>query len=597
MTRSAVFATAGHVDHGKSALVRALTGIEPDRWDEERRRGMTLDLGFAWTTLAEQVDVAFVDVPGHERYVPTMLAGAGSVAGVLFVVAADEGWAAQSAEHLEGLRALGVRDGLLVITKSDLMDPELAEAEARERLDEAGFVGIRSVAVSALTGAGLDGLRTEMLALAHRLPEPDPEGDVRLWLDRSFSISGAGTVVTGTLTDGTLRVDDELELRGLQDAEPRQVRVRGLQTAGQERESVSGASRVAVNLRNVAPHEAPRGSQLLSPGAFLRPEVMDVRVDTPGQRLPAACVVHIGTASLQARLRPLDAQHVRLTFDVPLPVRIGDRMVLRDPGQHVVLGAAVVLDPDPPALRRRGAATQRAAALAQYSSTPDGAALLADKRLVRIDVLRTMGCTALPAAIDGWCLDPSYRKGLESQLADLVAADAQVRADSRGVSLGAAQRQLDLPSRAVLLELLTDGLTVRDGHIVGEHHAVMSPASSAAMQRFTAEVAGKPFYSPEAPRLRELGLDPSTLAVLCRHGELVDLGRGTYLTPDAIDEAVAVLSALDGAFSLGEARIALGTTRRIAVPLMEHLQRTGRTRRMDGDKHAIRPPSTEGETR
>ncbi|HEY1973382.1 MAG TPA: GTP-binding protein, partial [Pseudonocardia sp.] len=224
-----VIATAGHVDHGKSTLLRALTGMEPDRWAEERRRGMTIGLGFVWTRLPGGRTVAFVDVPGHERFVDTMLAGVGPVPAVLFVVAADEGWMPQSEEHLDALDALGTRHGLLVITRSDRLDPELALTEASERLAGSSLAGLDAVCVSATTGAGMDRLRSGLATLLDRMPKPDPDADVRLWVDRAFTIRGAGTVVTGTLAAGRLRVDDQLVL------EPggRPVRVRGLQSLGQ----------------------------------------------------------------------------------------------------------------------------------------------------------------------------------------------------------------------------------------------------------------------------------------------------------------------------------------------------------------------------
>lgn len=593
MGESHVFATAGHVDHGKSALIRALTGIEPDRWEEERRRGMTLDLGFAWMRLDDDVSVAFVDVPGHERYVPTMLAGAGPVAGVLFVVAADEGWSAQSTEHLQGLQALGVSDGILVITKSDLLEPELAEAESREHLVGAGLGSIPSVAVSARTGAGLDDLRREMRALARRLPSPNPRGDVRLWLDRAFSISGAGTVVTGTLTDGTLRAGDELDLSSVRGADPKRVRIRGLQSAGQDRDTVSGATRVAVNLRGIRPDEAPRGSQLLSPDRFLRPTTFDallvVGAEHTAERLPDSCTVHLGSASLQARVRRLGPDHLRLSVAAPVPVRIGDRLVLRDPGQHAVLGAAIVLDPAAPPLVRRGAAKARGRALASYSATPNARMILKDKGLMPADDLVRMGCLDVPPASNGWCLDPAYRASLTERLIAMVDEDVASDPDSRGVSFGAARRRLGLPDHGVLAGLLAriPQLGVHNGHVVSERHAAMSAQSAAALTRFIAEVRDNPFHSPEAQRLSELALDRTTLAVLCRHGALVELARGIYLTPDAVNEAAARLAGIPQPFTLGEGRAALGTTRRIAVPLMEYLNRIGRTRRVDGDKHAV----------
>src|SRR4051794_38306638 len=202
-----VVATAGHVDHGKSTLVRALTGMEPDRWAEERRRGMTIDLGFAWTTLASGATLAFVDVPGHERFVPTMLAGVGPVPAAMIVVAADEGWMPQSAEHLAALDALGVRHGLLVVSRADLADPRPVLRRAAEEIAGTSLGAVEAVAVSAVTGVGLDELRGALGRLVGGLPAP-AGGPVRLWIDRAFTIKGAGTVVTGTLGAGELRTGD-----------------------------------------------------------------------------------------------------------------------------------------------------------------------------------------------------------------------------------------------------------------------------------------------------------------------------------------------------------------------------------------------------
>jgi selenocysteine-specific elongation factor len=280
-----VVATAGHVDHGKSTLVRALTGMEPDRWAEEHRRGMTIDLGFAWTALPSGQQVAFVDVPGHERFVANMLAGVGGVPAVLFVVAADEGWMPQSAEHLDALDALGVREGVLAVTRSDLADPAPALARATKEIAGTSLGAVQSVAVSGRTGAGLAGLRAALDRLVGRLPASDGAADVRLWIDRAFTVRGAGTVVTGTLGAGLLRVGDELLLAPAM----RAVRVRGLQTLGQPVEEVTGVSRVAVNLRGVSTGDLRRGDALLTPGRWLTCGEVDVRLrgDLAGD-VPAA---------------------------------------------------------------------------------------------------------------------------------------------------------------------------------------------------------------------------------------------------------------------------------------------------------------------
>ncbi|HET6211527.1 MAG TPA: selenocysteine-specific translation elongation factor, partial [Micromonosporaceae bacterium] len=359
-----VVATAGHVDHGKSTLLRALTGMEPDRWAQERERGMTIDLGYVWATLPSGAPLAFVDVPGHERFVPNMLAGVGPVPAVLFVVAADEGWMPQSAEHLAALDALGVRHGLLVVTRADLGDAALAAAEAREYLRGTSLADIEAVCVSAVTGAGLGDLWAALDRLVAALPAPDPAAPLRLWVDRVFVIRGSGTVVTGTLGAGTIRVGDELQVGA------DRVRVRGLQALQRRCEEVSPVARVAVNLRGAPRAGLRRGSALLTPDRWQLTDVLDAWLDLPpGEDAvpPAASTLHIGSARVPARMRllgPPDGSRlaVRLSLGSPLPLHIGDRALLRDASQTRgtrVLGRVTALDVRPPALRRRGASAGR----------------------------------------------------------------------------------------------------------------------------------------------------------------------------------------------------------------------------------------------
>ena len=356
----AVVATAGHVDHGKSALVRAITGTDPDRLPEERRRGMTIELGHVWAEVDGQ-RVAVVDVPGHDRLVGTTLAGLGPVAGVLLVVAADEGWRPQTEEHVAAVRALGLHDLALVITRADLADPAAATAEALARLAAHGITPVAVAAASARTGAGLDDVRAALATLARRAPVGDPRAPVRLWVDRSFTVTGAGTVVTGTLPTGTVARGGTLLL----DGEP--VRVRALQVHGDQVGSAAGPTRLAVNLRAVPTAAVPRGSALVSPGWPPATRLVDVLLHRLGERMPTHATLHVGTASVAVRVRPLGADHARLTLEgggAALPLVVGDRVVLRDPGAHEVLAGATVLDGAPPALTRRGDAVRRAAALA-----------------------------------------------------------------------------------------------------------------------------------------------------------------------------------------------------------------------------------------
>lgn len=446
-----VIATAGHVDHGKSALVRALTGIEPDRWEVEKRRGLTIDLGYAWTTLPGGSEVAFVDVPGHQRFIGNMLAGVGPAPAVLLVVAADAGWSRQSTEHLAALDALGVRDGIVVITRSDLADPGPAAAQAISRLADTSLAGSPVVSCSAVTGAGLDDVRSALDALVARLPEPDAAAPVRLWVDRSFTMPGAGTVVTGTLAEGRIGVGDELVLRG------RRVSVRGIQSMERAHERIGGVNRVALNLRGIAAGQVHRGDALCSPEHATTTAVADVRL-THDAGLPGTLMVHVGTAAVEAHVRPLGGDHVRLALRSPLPWRRGDRLILRDPGRQEVLCGAVLLDDAPPALARRGSASRRAEALAAAGERLDVVHLVEEQgALSRADLL-ARGCTL--AEIDSAASrlvvvgDVLVAPEQWSDWLDALVRQVDVRAKTAPMDpflpLDAARRAIAAPTTAVV---------------------------------------------------------------------------------------------------------------------------------------------------
>jgi selenocysteine-specific elongation factor len=600
-----VVATAGHVDHGKSTLVRALTGMEPDRWAEERRRGMTIDLGFAWTTLPTGTTVAFVDVPGHERFVTTMLAGVGPVPAVMLVVAADEGWMPQSAEHVEALTALGVSHGLLVVTRSDLMDPGLALEDAREHLAGTPLDEIPAVCVSAVTGAGMDDLRAALGRLAAAIPAADPAADVRLWLDRAFTIRGAGTVVTGTLPGGRLRTDDELELLAL-DGSARRVTVRALQALGRPVEQARGVARVAVNLRGLPREAVGRGDVLVTPGTWLSTDLLDVRLlgvrDTAPEahRLPAQLVLHVGSAAVGVRVRPLGADTARLRLLHPLPLRIGDRAVLRDPGRRQVVAGVIALDVRPPDLRRRGAAVRRTAELAGMDGAPSAAAELARRGTARRADLLAMGVARadldalahrVPAAA-GWLVDPDRAAEIADALAEAVAAHDAADPLDPGLPIEAARRAVGLPEPRLVEAILRDrpdarGLGLRDGRLVRAAAGGLPTAVRAALDAVRADLESSPFAAPEAARLAELGLGPRELASLVRSGELLKVADGVVLLAGADAKALEILASLPAEFTLSEARQSLKTTRRVAVPLLELLSRTGRAARTAEGKHRL----------
>jgi selenocysteine-specific elongation factor len=631
-----VIATAGHVDHGKSMLVRALTGMEPDRWEAEQRRGMTIDLGFAWMTLPSGEQIAFVDVPGHERFITNMLAGAGPAPAVMFVVAADEGWMPQSAEHLAAIDALGVRHGVLVVTRADLADPGPALRQAAGKIAATSLGTLEAVAVSALTGRGLPELTAALGRLGARLPQPDPGGGVRLWLDRVFTIKGSGTVVTGTLQAGTVRVGDELA------ATPsmRTVRVRGVQSLGSPAAQVSGVARVALNLRGVGKRELGRGVALIHASRWTVTSVIDVRLAPPppghrpaagGIRLPPQVTLHIGAARAIARVRMLGSSYARLNLDHALPLHVGDRVLLRDPGaapgrggERPVFGATV-LDVSPSRLRGTGAAAAAERELASWPEVPTAPDLLRRHRLLRASTASAMGLGDLPTPVSGeWLADPAHWQRLRQRLAAAVAAHAERDPLALGLPVEAVRAELGLPGRDLVEALAAwrpRGLAGRpievsggylrnaadetvpaggtpvpgrrpaaDGSAGPASHPGLPAAVAAAVQAVLADLADAPFRAPDAERMRELGLDPRAAAAAERAGLLRRLPGNVLLAPDAPKQAARILAGLPQPFTTAEARVALGTSRRVVIPLLEWLDREGVTRRLADDRRTMRRP-------
>ena len=596
---SYVVATAGHVDHGKSTLIRALTGIEPDRWAEERRRGLTIDLGFAWTRLPSGRDVAFVDVPGHKRFLGNMLAGLGPAPVVLFVVAADEGWRAQSSDHRDAIAALGIDSGVLVISRADRAPDQAAEvvAQARTELVGTGLHDAPAVIVSGATGLGLDVLRETLDEVLARQPLPNAQGRVRLWVDRSFSITGAGTVVTGTLSAGTVHRGDELDLVG--DEGRRRLTVRGLESENQPQSAIAPVSRVALNLRGVPSTGIQRGDALLTPDAWGLTDLLDVRrVSGPGfDQLPEQLMVHVGTAAIPARIRPFDSSHTRLRLDRALPLTVGDRLILRNPGSGVI-GGAQVLDTEPPELRRRGDTGRRAAVLATMRPDGDLALEVARRGVVAEAQLRRLGVLvgADPAVPDGvrvvggWWLDAAtctaWSRRLRAAVEDLHHRDPL----AAGLSRGAAQDLLGLPAAELVDAVAGDaGLAVTDGYLSEPGHAGDLGPAEAGVVELERRLTESPFHAPEADDLTQLGLGIRGLAAAERAGRVLRLRDGIVLLPKSPALAMRTLAQLDQPFTTSAARQALGTTRRVVIPLLEYLDSRGWTRRLDaGHREVVR---------
>src|SRR6056297_2648729 len=365
-----VVATAGHVDHGKSSLVLALTGTDPDRFEEEKRRGRTIDLGFAHTVLPSGAELSFVDVPGHVRFLRNMLAGVGGVTACVFVVAATEGWKPQSEEHLRILELLGVSSGLVVLTKADLVDDELLELAALDVADHVSGTFLEAapvLPVSSTTGAGLEALRAGLDALIAAAGEAGDRGRSRMWLDRVFAAKGSGTVVTGTLVGGLLAQDQQVVLELV--ATP--ARIRSIQTAGRTVERIGPGNRVALNLAGVEHDRIGRGHAVVEPDRWSTTDRVDASLNVLASldhdvSRRGAFVAYVGVGEYPVRLRVLGTDTlspgaggaVRMFLPVALPLLPGDRFVLRESGRDETVGGGEILD-IAPVLRASRAAPDR----------------------------------------------------------------------------------------------------------------------------------------------------------------------------------------------------------------------------------------------
>jgi selenocysteine-specific elongation factor len=598
-----VIATAGHVDHGKSALIVALTGIDPDRFEEEKRRGLTIDLGYAWTTLPSGREVGFVDVPGHERFIRNMLAGVGPVRLVLFVVAADEGWKPQSEEHLQILDVLGIAGGVIALTKTDLVDADgvaLATDEVRDRVAGSVLADAPIVPVSARTGDGLPDLIAALDRLVLGAPAPE-DARTRLFVDRVFTITGAGTVVTGTLTGGCLRVDDDVTL------EPGDVRarVRSLQTHKRARDEACHVARVAVNLAGVERAPLRRGVVVTMPRSFRTTSQIDaiVRPVRGVDEIPerGAFLLHHGAAETSARIRVLDrlpdgALLVRVRVEDVLVVDVGDRFVLWEAGRRRVVGGGIALDPAPP----RAATPRHVAFLARRAATDDrderARIAVEEAGAIRAAELELqLGANPAPTTTDGWLVSDDLARRIASSLTASLDTFHRGRPLEEGAPLDAARRTVLDEVRAsgarvdpgiadaMLDHLERDGVIARAATTVRlASHTVSLGAHETELDELIAAISGEHEATPPTVKqLGEAGFDPALIDAAGRAGRLVRIAPDLVLTPAMLERGIAVARehASEG-MTVSALREALGTSRKYAVPLAEYLDATGVTKRV-----------------
>ena len=601
-----VVATAGHVDHGKSSLILRLTGIDPDRWEEEKRRGLTIDLGFAWTTLPSGREIGFVDVPGHERFVRNMLAGVGPVRLVLFVVAADEGWKPQSEEHLEIVDVLGVEAGVVALTKADLVDDHgvaMRTQEIVDRLAGTTLEGAPVVACSSATDRGLEELVAAVDTMVAGAPPPEDRGRPRIDIDRSFTIRGAGTVVTGTLTGGTLRVGDEVVL--LPDG--RTARIRALQTHRRPVEVAEPVSRVAANLASTSREEVVRGDVLARPGQWRPTSVVEVRlrpVRSLDRPLTArgAFKLYAGSAERDARLRLYGDGFARIRLSRPAVIEPGDRFVLREAGRGVTVAGGTVLDHDPPT--RPGPQVRERLARRETAGRQELPAVVVSERgAVRASLLPVLA-GSVPLSIPGatrigtWWVDDEHLERLRRRAIETLEAHHRDQPLRSGMDAGDLRRSLltdgldpDL-GEAVLASLLDQGVIAREGPVVRmAGHQVSLGDREPQADRLVDAVASSEPTPPSVAELEASGFGRDLIEACVRTGRLARVSSDLVVSPAFLQRAEGVVrseAASPEGLTVSRFRELLGTTRKYALPLLASFDARGVTRR-DGDVRRLGP--------
>ena len=630
-----VIGTAGHVDHGKSTLVHVLSGINPDRLREEQEREMTIDLGFAWITLPNGEPVGIVDVPGHRDFIENMLAGVGGIDAAVFVVAADEGVMPQTREHLSILDLLGVDKGLVALTKTDLAESEewieLVAADVSETLEGTVLEGAAIVPVSARTGEGLDELVT---ALQEVIGQVEPRRDLgrpRLPVDRVFTISGFGTVVTGTLTDGYFEVGQEVEIA----PQGTKARVRGLQTHKQKVERVVPGSRVAMNLSGVSKTGLQRGDVITSPG-WLHPTVL---VDVQMRYLSDAnrplrhntqLKFFSGAAETLARVRllgqetlpPGESGWVQLRLQEPIPLVKGDHFIVRVPSPPATVGGGIVVDPHPGRRHRRfrPEVLERLETLAQGSPAEillqalERSGPLSTRDLISASGLGDTAPEALTQLLDeGQAILLARQSGVQQPFSSnqLVAARTWWSATTEQISGDLGAHHLKFPLRvgmgrealrsglrleakvfsAVMVRAVAEGLVTDEGTVVRlpSHTVTLKPGQQRQVDELLARFRSQPYTTPSFKESVAM-VGEEVLSVLISRGDLVQVSSGVLFLSETYKELetrIRMHLEREGSITLAQTRDMLKTTRKYAQALLEHLDEIGVTKRT-GDERVLR---------
>jgi selenocysteine-specific elongation factor len=618
-----IIGTAGHVDHGKTALVKALTGIDADRLAEEKRRGITIDLGYAYTDT-----LGFVDVPGHERFVHTMLAGASGIDAALLVVALDDGVMPQTREHVQILRLLGIDRGVVALTKADLAPARIPEvtAQVRSLLAGTALATVPLLPVSALDGRGIEPLRDALHALGPR--DRDTHLYPRLAVDRAFTLAGAGLVVTGTLVSGRICVDDRLMLSppGLE------LRVRGLHAQNRPSQQALAGQRVALNVvgPRLSKETVARGDWVLHPDVHTPITRFDARITLLNEearplRAEAPTHLHLGAAHVTARVAPLDAERIepgttvlaRITLDRAIGALAGDRLVLRDAAATRTIGGGVLIDPFPP---RRGRRTperlQQLAALEQHDPADGLGRLLAlppgwtDRdnyfraRNLPPEVQDAVLATAPAVVVADQLMAPATLEALRSDVVNRLAEHHATAPDQPGLQLerlrmGTSSRPPAPTFRAVVEMLFRSGAVEQDGPWLRlpAHRATLSAHDERIWQQVRALIAAERFRPPRTRDLaRALSVPEASMRTLLkrvqRMGRLIEVVHDQFFLSETVAEMLGIAASIAeadaaGTLTAAEFRDRLANGRKVAIQVLEFFDRTGVTVRT-GDERRVR---------
>ena len=614
-----VLGTAGHIDHGKSALVRALTGTDPDRLREEKERGMTIDLGFAWLTLPSGREVGIIDVPGHERFIKNMLAGVGGIDLALLIVAANEGVMPQTREHLAILDLLQVQKGIVAVTKKDLSDEELltlVKTEIAEIISTTTLSQAPIVAVSAVTGEGLPELVSTIDRLLNAMEPRKDTGRPRLPIDRVFTIAGSGTVVTGTLLNGSLHVGQEVEIvpAGLKS------RVRGLQTHKARIDTAAPGSRVAANVVGIATSQLTRGDVLTTPGWLIPTTMVSASLKLlPYLRHPlrhnAGVSFHTGTAEAMARIRLLDKEEIRpgetgwvqVLLSKPVAMVNGDRFIIRSTAE--TLGGGKIVDSHARSLRRFRPAIIENLKARDAGTAEDAVMALLDTRQP-LELSALLALSDLPAADAQPAIESLIQQGKLVRIGEgqncllfTAAGWQQLSRKATGIvdeyhhrfTTRPGMPKVELSSRlklgghapAIWQRLASDGTVAEEGAVVRlpAHHVRLTPEQQAKIDAFLRSLAQNPYAPPS-----ELIPEPDLLNLLLEQGKVVKVSDSVVFATAVYNDVVVKITAhikAKGKITLAEVRDMYKTSRKYAQALLEYMDEKKLTRRV-GDERVLR---------